>query len=98
MQSGSLYKAVWRWHFYAGLFCVPFLLLLSATGGIYLFDTQIESVLYRDRYFVEPRSTPPLSATALLEAAQKDAGDEVALNYFPPPAPVRSASVSMLTK
>lgn len=40
------YRAVWRWHFYAGLFCVPFVLWLSLTGGLYLFKPQIESALY----------------------------------------------------
>ncbi|HUD29904.1 MAG TPA: PepSY domain-containing protein, partial [Novosphingobium sp.] len=40
------YRAVWRWHFYAGLLCVPFVLWLSVTGGIYLFKPQIEAALY----------------------------------------------------
>ena len=32
-QSGQrLYRAVWRWHFYAGLYVVPFLLMLAITG------------------------------------------------------------------
>ncbi|ORE97604.1 PepSY domain-containing protein [Aurantimonas sp. 22II-16-19i] len=38
-QSGSapaLYRAVWRWHFYAGLYVVPFLLMLAVTGLIML--------------------------------------------------------------
>jgi uncharacterized iron-regulated membrane protein len=37
---------VWRWHFYAGLFCVPFILWLSITGAVYLFKPQIEGWLY----------------------------------------------------
>lgn len=40
------YRAVWRWHFYAGLFCVPFVLWLSVTGALYLFKPQIEDALY----------------------------------------------------
>jgi uncharacterized iron-regulated membrane protein len=31
-SSSRLYRAVWRWHFYAGLFVVPFLLMLALTG------------------------------------------------------------------
>ena len=23
------YRAVWRWHFYAGLFCIPFIIVLA---------------------------------------------------------------------
>lgn len=40
--SGSLYPLFWRWHFYAGLFVLPFILILSVTGSIYLFKPQIE--------------------------------------------------------
>jgi len=40
-------RTVWRWHFYAGLFCVPFVLWLSVTGSIYLFKPQIEAWLDR---------------------------------------------------
>jgi uncharacterized iron-regulated membrane protein len=44
-QSG-LYRAVWRWHFYAGLFSIPVIVMLCLTGIVYLFKPQIESVLY----------------------------------------------------
>jgi uncharacterized iron-regulated membrane protein len=37
------YRTLWRWHFYAGLFCLPFVLLLSVTGAIYLFKPQYEA-------------------------------------------------------
>lgn len=37
------YRAIWRWHFYAGLFCIPFVIVLSVTGSIYLFKTEIEA-------------------------------------------------------
>ena len=36
------YRAVWRWHFYAGLFCIPFVVLLSIDESIYLFKNEIE--------------------------------------------------------
>ena len=42
-QSGLAYITVWRWHFYAGLFCLPFILWLSCTGLIYLFKPQIDA-------------------------------------------------------
>jgi uncharacterized iron-regulated membrane protein len=45
--SGSLHRALWRWHFYAGLFCVPFILILALTGSIYLFKPQVEGLLDR---------------------------------------------------
>ena len=32
VASTRLYRAIWRWHFYAGLFVVPFLIMLAVTG------------------------------------------------------------------
>lgn len=32
-RAASFYRAVWRWHFYAGLMTLPFLILLAVTGG-----------------------------------------------------------------
>ena len=57
------YRAVWRWHFYAGLFCIPFVLWLAATGSIYPFRPQIEAWIDRpyDRLALTgPRATQKL--------------------------------------
>lgn len=40
-KRGVDYRTVWRWHFYAGLFCIPFVLWLATTGSIFLFKPQI---------------------------------------------------------
>ena len=39
------YRMIWRWHFYAGLVCIPFIVLLAVTGTCYLFKPQIEAAL-----------------------------------------------------
>jgi uncharacterized iron-regulated membrane protein len=44
----ALYRTVWRWHFYAGLLVVPFILILSVSGAIYLFKPQIDRWEERD--------------------------------------------------
>ncbi|MDG6093707.1 PepSY domain-containing protein [Acetobacter sp. AN02] len=36
------YRTVWRWHFFAGLFCLPFIVFLCLTGSIYLFKPQVD--------------------------------------------------------
>jgi uncharacterized iron-regulated membrane protein len=41
------YGLIWRWHFYAGLFCIPFILWLACTGSIYLWKPQVEALLDR---------------------------------------------------
>jgi uncharacterized iron-regulated membrane protein len=42
MDRANLYRTVWRWHFYAGLFVMPMVLVLSLTGAVYLFKPQVE--------------------------------------------------------
>ncbi|WP_331343893.1 PepSY domain-containing protein [Cellvibrio sp. UBA7661] len=42
-NTRALYRTIWRWHFYAGIFCIPFVILLSITGAIYLFKPYYES-------------------------------------------------------
>ncbi len=42
MERTALYRTIWRWHFYAGLFVIPFILILSVTGAFYLFKPQVE--------------------------------------------------------
>ena len=45
---GRFERAVWRWHFYAGLLVLPFLAWLALTGGAYVFKTQIDGYFHRD--------------------------------------------------
>lgn len=40
--AGALHRTLWRWHFYAGLFVLPFLITLSLSGTAFLFKPQIE--------------------------------------------------------
>ena len=35
MADTATYRTIWRWHFYAGLFVLPFILLLSLSGSIF---------------------------------------------------------------
>lgn len=41
-RKAQLYRTIWRWHFYAGLFVIPFMLILSVSGALFLFKPQIE--------------------------------------------------------
>ena len=66
-QSGGLYHFVWRWHFYAGLFTAPFLIVLAVTGALYLFNHEIERWWYRGLMEVPPFSR--VAAASAQEAA-----------------------------
>lgn len=69
--SGA-YRAVWRWHFYAGVFVMPVLMLLALTGGLYLFKDEIDGFLYRDMIrvpAVQMRAAPDAWVASAAHAA-----------------------------
>jgi uncharacterized iron-regulated membrane protein len=49
-----LYRVVWRWHFYAGMIIAPALIVVSATGALYIFKDELEAVLHPGVTYVEP--------------------------------------------
>jgi uncharacterized iron-regulated membrane protein len=68
LRSGKLdHRTLWRWHFYAGLFCIPFVLWLSVTGTVFLFHPQIQHLL--DRRYEHLTITQRAPASAQIQAA-----------------------------
>lgn len=65
----SLYRVVWRWHFYAGLFVTPVLLVVTVTGALYIFRSEIEDAAQARLRFVEPGPVR-IGAQAQVEAAR----------------------------
>lgn len=59
-----LYRTVWRWHFYAGVCCIPFVIILALSGAIYLFKPQFEAWVDR------PYQQLPVGATSVSVNAQ----------------------------
>ena len=57
-NMGAAYRLVWRWHFYAGLFCLPFIVVLSLSGAVYLFKPQIDAFLDRGFDHLDLTSAP----------------------------------------
>ncbi|MGF6771514.1 putative iron-regulated membrane protein [Paraburkholderia sp. GAS199] len=69
-NSSAGYRTLWRWHFYAGLFVMPFLVVLAITGTLYCFQPQIEPLLYPRLLEVAPQAAPRLPDDALLAKAR----------------------------
>jgi uncharacterized iron-regulated membrane protein len=44
-KQGRIYRMLWRWHFYAGILLLPFIIILSLSGMVYLFKPQIERAI-----------------------------------------------------
>ena len=91
MNSAAItYRTIWRWHFYAGLFSIPFILWLSITGSIYLFRPQIEARLdrpYDHLALGDARATPAAQVEAALHAVPN-----MGFHYYVLPRETDSAS------
>ncbi|MGH8902340.1 MAG: PepSY-associated TM helix domain-containing protein [Egibacteraceae bacterium] len=91
----GMYRAAWRWHFYAGLFVIPFLVTLAVTGAIYLFKDQAEPIMYRDLTRVplpvEGTATRPLGEQ--VSAVQDAFPNDSVASVVQPLGPTRSTQV-----
>ena len=85
----SFYNLAWRWHFYAGLFVAPFMILLALTGIIYLFKPQLDPLLYDHLLNVTP-AHHSLSADEQLSRVQATYPQGHISQYLPPINPQRS--------
>lgn len=56
-HSKSWYLSVWRWHFYMGLYVVPFLIMLSVTGLLLMYIAFFDG-RYGDGLMVEKSGIP----------------------------------------
>ncbi|KOR85997.1 hypothetical protein AM233_19705 [Bacillus sp. FJAT-22058] len=90
----SLYRTVWRWHFYAGIIFAPLLIILAVTGSIYLFKPQIEQFLYQDYQVVTPQGDR-LPASQQIENVKELYPDAVVTKYHPGENASRSSEVSI---
>ncbi|BEE19293.1 peptidase [Aeromonas enteropelogenes] len=94
-RDAHYYQRIWRWHFYAGLFVAPFLILLSLTGIIYLFKPQLDNLMYPELMKVTP-TAQTLSADELLTRAMASMPDASLRKYLPPASPDASAQLIVM--
>ena len=80
--NSRLYRAVWRWHFYAGLFVIPFLLMLALTGAFMMFYSDITNELGWAPNVEAIGKPMPVSAQA--KAALRAVSDGKLLTYIAP--------------
>ena len=94
-KSFDLYRAVWRWHFYAGLLVLPFMITLAITGALYLFNDELDAIIHADlkRVAVQEAAQPPSS----LVSAALEAHPGTAVKYTSPATPNSSAEITVNT-
>jgi len=79
--SGSLFRVIWRWHFYAGVFIGFLVIVMAVTGGIYLLQNEIEEIAYAHLQRVTP------SPTRVSYQQQVDAATQAVKESFPDHSP-----------
>jgi len=91
--SRKFYLAAWRWHFYAGLFVIPFLLMLAVTGLIMVYFNSVET-RFGERLYVAPQGQMTTAVAQAQAALDAHPGGTVS-QYMPPPAADRTALVTV---
>lgn len=89
----TLYRRLWRWHFYASLFVIPFILVLALSGALYLFKPQVDR--WEERAFRGLSATEAVAPSAQARAAlQANPGSRLH-SYRLPEAPGDAALVHL---
>jgi uncharacterized iron-regulated membrane protein len=86
----NFYNLAWRWHFYAGLFVAPFMVMLALTGIIYLFKPQLDLLMYSSLLEV-PVGHHTVPADDLLQRVKAAYPQGQVTQYLPPVNAERSA-------
>jgi uncharacterized iron-regulated membrane protein len=95
-MSGVLYKRFWRWHFWAALLVVPFLLLQTITGTLYVWQNEWADAFHADSRFVAVKGQPlPLDqqSDAAFAAVMGEVAGAKALTLIVPEDPNRSTTL-----
>lgn len=90
-SPNRLYFAVWRWHFYAGLYVIPFLLMLATTGLVMLWIAVLAGI--GDEKLTIPRGNRALPVSDLVTVAEATVPGSNASQYIAPLSPDHVATV-----
>lgn len=92
-RVNKLYFAIWRWHFYAGLYVIPFLVMLAVTGLIMLWISVLSGI-GDEKMTVTPGGTP-MALIALQAAAEAAVPGGKAAQYVAPLSPDHVAAFAV---
>ncbi|WP_160007178.1 PepSY domain-containing protein [Rhizobium sp. 18055] len=97
-SASDFYRAVWRWHFYAGLLVLPFLLSLAVTGALYLFRDEIDNLVHADLKRVVASQTAAAVSPSTMVSAALAAYPGTAIKFTDPSDPRMSAEITINTE
>jgi uncharacterized iron-regulated membrane protein len=93
-MSRAFYITAWRWHFYAGLYVAPFLIMLAITGLMMLWSSAIVGRDGEKYYAVEPASQT-IAVSRLADAALATVPGGSLVQYIVPRTPQQPAVFSI---
>jgi uncharacterized iron-regulated membrane protein len=82
LKPSRFHATAWRWHFYAGIYVVPFLLMLAITGAVMVFFTGFQTRLGFPVHVTPQAVVLPVSAQA--QAAQDHLPQATLTTYTAP--------------
>ena len=97
-RGSGLFRAFWRWHFYASFIVIPTVLVLAITGLVYLFRFQIEPAVHQDLMRVTAPADPVFVAyDEQLAAVAAARPDDTVVSMAEPEAPDHSTRFTVST-
>ncbi|MCK8782260.1 PepSY domain-containing protein [Rhizobium sp. NTR19] len=81
--SRAFYTTAWRWHFYAGLYVAPFLIMLAVTGLIMLWSSMLVGRDGEKSFSVEPAGQT-VAVSAQADAALSAVPGSALVQYIVP--------------
>lgn len=97
--GNGLFRAIWRWHFFASFLVIPVLLVLAVTGLIYLFRFQLEPLLHPDLMRLDTPATTAVQQpySAQLAAVRQTYPDATVVSMAEPREDGRPTIFSVTT-
>jgi len=81
-KNRKLNQWLWKWHFIAGVVSLPFILLLSITGAVYLFNPAVEKEAIAKVQNIERTGVNPVSYDKQYETAAEYLGKKPNILIF----------------
>ncbi|WP_330960941.1 PepSY-associated TM helix domain-containing protein [Photobacterium sp. 53610] len=95
-EQRAWYMTAWRWHFYAGLYVVPFLIMLAVTGLMMMYAGSLDQIRLKDLLFVEPAGES-VSVSQQFNAVQQAYPDATIKQYLMPKQPEDASRFAVVT-
>jgi uncharacterized iron-regulated membrane protein len=96
VTKNRLYLTIWRWHFYSGLYVVPYMVILAVTGLLMLYGPLVDEWTYARQLSVKPMGQPA-SYIDQLNAVMSSYSDAMVTRFRPNVDANRSSVVSLTT-